>query len=607
MSSDESEVQHTQHAFLVAWGWFGEHIGLIRRLLAVPLKQKRYHHTPQGKILEFLVAILAGLKYLQDISLSAHPLDRDLAVAQAWGQPDWADYSGVSRTLSGLSWEEAHQIAGVLDQISQPYIAAELKLLRSRGQRICYDGDLTGLPVSNASRTYPNAAFGHMDDEIRLGYQAALVSLGSPTYGRLWLSIAHHPGDTVSCTEALALVLAAESRTGLRPRRRTELLPRRIQAFEQQMARTRGRLETQKRLVQCARDRLEESEQQKQDRQRQLNELERQYQAKNRKERPTSRLAQARKRLQASAKRLKSRQKAWREAQRRLDKTTDHWQGQQAKLKLLTERLSGFEQDNAANPEPVEAEFRLDAGFGSYENVALLIEMGYEVYTKPHSHRVVTYLRQQVDDQTAWVRVGANAELVAWSRMQLKGCPYPLDVALERFYTGQTVKHSALFHFGEDPVTLNPPAWFEHYNGRQTIEVGIKESKQIFYLHHIKVRSEPAIYLQEGCVIFAANFIRWASHWLASQAQPDQNGLDVRKLGVKRQVQVAAHVSAQVIQSSEGRLLKFSEHSAFAGKVLRLPGGGHLPPCRPKFWFLMPFLIKSHLIAQLLRYNQDYS
>lgn len=107
MSSDECEVQHTQHAFLVAWGWFGEYIGLIQRLLAAPLKQKRYRHTPQGKVLEFLVAILGGLKHLQDISLSAHPLDKDPAVAQAWGQPGWADYSGVSRTLSRLSWDEA--------------------------------------------------------------------------------------------------------------------------------------------------------------------------------------------------------------------------------------------------------------------------------------------------------------------------------------------------------------------------------------------------------------------------------------------------------------------------------------------------------------------
>ena len=601
MSSDKSEDQHTQHAFLVAWGWFAEHIDLIQQFQAVPLKQKRYHHTPQGKVLEFLVAILAGLKHLQDISLSAHPLDRDPAVAQAWGQDIWADYSGVSRTLSGLSREEVRQIATVLEQISQPYIETELTLLRSQGQRICYDGDLTGLPVSNTSRTYPNAAFGHMDDEIRLGYQAALVSLESPTYRRLWLSIAHHPGDTVSCTQAEALVLAAEARTGQRPRRRTELLRSRIQAFEQQMTQTSQRLETQKRLVEQAQNRLAETEGQKQDRQRQLDELASQYQARNRKERPTSRLAQARTRLQASAKRLKSRQKAWREAQRRLDKTRVRWGQQLSELTSLYQRLTRFEQDNAANPEPADAEFRLDAGFGTYENLALLIEMGYEVYTKPHSHRVVTYLRQQVDDQTAWVRVGANAELVAWRKMQLKGCPYPLDVALERFYTGKTRKHSALLHFGADPVTQNPPAWFAHYNGRQTIEAGIKESKQVFFLHHVKVRSEPAIYLQECFVIFAANFIRWASLWLADQAQSAENGLSVRRLGVKRQVQVAAHVSAQVIRDSEGRLLKFSEHSAFAGKVLKLPGDGYSPPDRPNFWVLMPFFVKSHLIAQLLR------
>jgi hypothetical protein len=30
MSTEEPQIQHTQHAFLVAWGWFGEHIGLIQ-------------------------------------------------------------------------------------------------------------------------------------------------------------------------------------------------------------------------------------------------------------------------------------------------------------------------------------------------------------------------------------------------------------------------------------------------------------------------------------------------------------------------------------------------------------------------------------------------
>src|ERR1700694_2527254 len=461
MSNSETHRQDTQHAFLVAWGWFAEHICFIQQRQAVSLKQKHYHHRPQTKVLEFLVAILAGLQHLQEISLAAHPLDKDQAVAQAWGQPAWADYSGVSRTLSGLSWEEVQQIVQVLEQVSQPAINTELQVLRAQGNRLRLDGDLTGIPVSNTSQTYPHAAFGHMDDDIRLGYQAALVSLTSPTYGRLWLSVAHHPGDTVSCTQAEALVLAAEARTRLRPRRRTELLRQRIQAFEQQVAQTDKRWETQQQAVKQAKERRASAEQQVQERKLQVEELENDYQPRQRKERPTSHLAQARQRLQAAMKRSCSRTSAWKEAQRRLDKTTAQRSNQQSELALLYRRLSRFEQDNATNAEPVEAEFRLDAGFGTYENVALLIEMGYDLYTKPHSHTVVTALKERVDDTTAWTRVGANAELVAWPTLQLKHCPYPLDVALERFSTGKTLKHSALFHFGSQPVTEHLSGWFD--------------------------------------------------------------------------------------------------------------------------------------------------
>ncbi len=582
MSNSETLIQNTQHAFLVAWGWFAEYLGLIQQLQAVSLKQKHYHHRPQTKVLEFLVAILAGLPHLQDISLAAHPLDKDQAVAQAWGQPAWADYSGVSRTLSGLTWEEVKQIVQVLEQVSYPYIDTELQVLCSQGKRVRLDGDLTGLPVSNTSQTYPHAAFGHMDDEIRLGYQAGVVSLESPTYGRLWLSVAHHPGDTVSCTQAEALVLAAEARLKRRPRRRTELLRQRIQACEQQVAQIGERWETQQQAVKRAKERLAEAEQQVQERKLQVAELEKHYQTRKLQERPTSHLAQARQRLQAAVKHLNSRTSACKQAQRRWDKTTAKLCQQQSELTHLGQRLMRFEQDNAANAEPIEAEFRLDAGFGTYENVALLIELGYDVYTKPHSHTIVTYLKEQVDDTTLWTPVGANAELVAWPTLQLKHCPYPLDVALERFYTGKTLKQSALLHFGAQPVTEQLPKWFQQYNGRQTIEAGIKESKQVFSLHHLKVRSEPAIYLQEAFVLFAANFIRWASYWLQAQAQPAENALNVRKLGVKRQVHVAAHVSAQVIGDSGDKLLKFSEQSAFAGQVLRV-AGDHLSPQQAKF------------------------
>ena len=64
MSNSEIHIQHTQHAFLVVWGWFAEQIGLIQQLQAASLKQKHYHHRLQTKVLEFLVAILAGLQPL---------------------------------------------------------------------------------------------------------------------------------------------------------------------------------------------------------------------------------------------------------------------------------------------------------------------------------------------------------------------------------------------------------------------------------------------------------------------------------------------------------------------------------------------------------------
>jgi hypothetical protein len=573
MSNEETSVQRTQHAFLVAWGWFAEETGLIQKIQAVALKQKTYTHSPQSKVLEFVVGTLAGMQHLQELSLSAHPLDRDSAVAEAWGQSGWTDYSGVSRTLSALSWAEVQAIVAVLEEVSQPYLQAELQRLRLSGERLRIDGDLTGLPVSNTSRTYPNAAYGHMDDEIRLGYQAGVVSLISPTYGRMWLSATHHPGDTVSSTQAKALVLEAERRLGQRPKRRTDLLQKRIEDLEPHLQQIQERLDVQQKAIQRAQEHLEETRQQIQTQQTQLDTLEKHYQARRRKERPTSQLAKARQRIQMLAHRLKRRETARLSADQRLLKTQAQWKDAQAERVCLQERLKHFEQDNASNPEPVQAECRLDAGFGSYQNMALLIEMGYEVYTKSPSQQLTDSLKRQIDASTAYTRVGANAEMLAWPKRLLTHCPYPVDVALERFYTGSTLKHSTLLHYGTDPATQDLPLWFNHYNGRQIIEAGIKEGKQVFYLRKIKVRSEPAIYLQECCVLFAANFIRWASHWLAEQAQPVKHALDVRKLGIKRQVQVAAHVSAQVIRNSEGRLLKFSSHSAFAGKVLQLPGG----------------------------------
>lgn len=583
MSENDVSIQQTQHAFLVVWGQFAQAKGLTQRIEAVKLRQKNYYHRPQTKVLEFLVANLGGLKELQQISLAAHPLDKDQAVAAAWGQTGWADYSGVSRTMSSLSWEEAKAIVAELDAFSQPFLDAEVELLRKKKKRLTMDGDLTGIPVSNTSTSYPNAAYGHMDNDIQLGYQAGVVSIHTETYGRLWLSGTHHPGDTVSSTQAEELVLAAETRIGLRPLRRTDGLEKRIREYAPILETVEERLKTQRKALETVQEQLKQAQNLAETRSQELEAIQQAYLTHNRSERPNSRLALLRKRVQAALKRQGNRTKALDVAEHKLAKTQTRNQLLLNEINALQQRLERFKQENLTNHKPIDAEFRLDAGFGTYENIALLVEMGYEVYTKPHNPKVTQVLREKVVETTAWTRVGANAEIVAWPNLKLKSCPYPLDIALERFYTGKTLKHSALCHFGSDGVTRDLPAWFTHYNGRQIIEAGIKESKQVFYVHRIKVRSEPAIFLQERMALFAANFIRWATHWLAEQPQPHENALDIRKLGVKRQVHVGAHVSAQVVRNSEGMLLKFSEHSAFSGKVLHLLSGGTPPQSRQKY------------------------
>jgi hypothetical protein len=72
-------------------------------------------------------------------------------------------------------------------------------------------------------------------------------------------------------------------------------------------------------------------------------------------------------------------------------------------------------------------------------------------------------------------------------------------------------------------------------------------------------------------------------------------------MGIKRQVQVGAHVSAQVVQDSQGKLSKFSEHSVFAGKMLALPDRDYADLPSEESCSLMPFFTESRLIAQPLR------
>jgi hypothetical protein len=579
--SQTEETTLTHHAMLVAWGQYARCIGLVKAIEAVSLHQKAVNHRPQTKVLEFLVTILGGFEHLKDITYSEHPLDKDLTVARAWGQPAWTDHSGVSRTLSSLTTEEAKTIMATTDEVSQPLINKEIVLALGAG-RLEFDGDLTPRPVSNTSNSYPGAEYGHMNEQIRLGYQAAIVSMRSPTYGRIGLSAKQHAGSTVSCTQAEALVIEAERRAKCRPLRRTDLLGKRIENMVPQqvklaedIARAEDRLK-QKRVA------LEIVQQQVHDTEIRLKELEAAYYHRQRPERPHSKLAKARNQLDVYQRRQVRRQSDVIKAKKWLHQRQDRLKAYQAEINHLQTRLEQFQQDNTQNTNPITAVFRLDAGFGTAENIALLIELGYEVYTKPHGNWLSGVLRERAENTDTWERVGKNAEMVAWRQVQLDDCPYPLDLACQRFWTDKRCLYSGLLHFGAGEVVTRLPEWFHYYNARQTIEAGNKELRQVFEAHHLKVRSAPALQLQEHFSLFAANFVRFASLWLAEQCPQIPDGWkNPSQPKVKQQVKVGAHTSAWVSWIGQDCLLRFTDLSVFAGRSFQIRRSWAFQPVLP--------------------------
>src|SRR5690242_18742907 len=162
--------QPTEHAMLVVWGQFAQELGLLEQLAQVPIPQKTVQHSPAAKLTTLFLGLLSGIEYLTDLTRSATPLYHDPAVATAWGLAALSEASGVSRTLAAATPQPFQCLQQVLVSLSAPFVEQALADLRSRQQPLVLDADLTGRSVSDTSTSYPQAAFGYMDGEIRLGY-----------------------------------------------------------------------------------------------------------------------------------------------------------------------------------------------------------------------------------------------------------------------------------------------------------------------------------------------------------------------------------------------------------------------------------------------------
>lgn len=569
------DLQYTDHAMLVAWGHFARQFGLVEALMNVPLPQKTVEHAPQTKLLQLLVATLAGCAHLQEMAKGPHPLINDRAVAAAWGQPAWADPSGVSRTFQAADEQTVTATLDVLQHFSQPFIDREVLLAVRQHGRLCFDADLTGREVSPTSRNYPEAAFGWMGDHVGLGYQAAVVSMGSPSCGRILLASQHHPGDTVAAECLQGLVLAAEAATGVRPRRRPELVVQRLQAVEETLHRQRQRVASAAQQVQAAAATLAATEAELGGRRAVVETLvaKQHHDGQERPERPYGELAKARARQGVYERRVERRRQDLAQVEARLLRQHETLAELEATQAALAAHHARLVTDNEANAAPARAIFRLDAGFSSGANLAWLIEMGYEVYTKAHNAQVTAGLMATKPAEAPWERVGKNAELWVQTGLLVTNCPYPLDGAVERFHTGDGIRHGTLLHYGEDAVGRDPAGWFHRYNERQTIEAAIKENKGVFQMRQLKLRSPAGLALAEAFALFAANLVRWAAVWLSesNEAAPAPFAPNGESIKVKQLVRTGANTSAWVIaQPLQGVVVAFTERSPFGGVQLAI-------------------------------------
>ena len=563
----------TDHAWLVVLGHFAQALRLVTALAEVPLRQRKGpdETKPQTKLVEFLVGILGGIEYLQDLNKGPQPIVKDQTIAAAWGQAIFRHYAQVSRTLEVADEETLAAVVKVLRTVSAPFIQAAVMEEVKRKGCLMIDVDLTGRVVSPTSSDYDDATFGWMDDGVSKGYQDALTSLISERWQRLMLTLQRYSGRTLSAECLQAALTQVEELLQVRPRRRVELVQARSEDMGVQIEQLHSQVEHNQQEQRSLWSRIGEAQADREHYQAEVSRLENEYQAKGWLERPHSQLAKMRRKL-TSAKKRQAR--AWRDLtklQHRTERLQQQINQAQAELLAVDEWLAHLEADNIANPNPVSMVVRLDAGFSTGANLTWLIEMGYTVLTKAHHHSSTDSLRRRLPPQPGWSQVGKNAEAIAMGEYYQNDCPYPLQAMLVRYHLPDKFRFTTLFYYDECP----PPSlanWFKLYNARQTIEAGIKEEKSVFTLKRHLVRSPIGMQLQEQFALFGANFVRWAAAWVKDLLSQSSHNFTQALGQIKTLVRVVSRTRARWVRNALGNTLIFDEPSPFAGTTICLSG-----------------------------------
>ena len=188
--------------------------GIFDELRAgVHIAQKIVKDSPQDKVQDILLALLAGVQTLVQLNTV---LRQDVALQRAAGRERCAEQSVAQQTLDAATPENVAELQQVLTTLVQRHGQVAHHAFRS--QWLILDADRTGLPAGKRAEKSVKGFFS--DPRKRRGRQQARVLASQ--YGEIILD-ALYPGNTLLVSVLPELIQQAEQILGLKPsaRRRT--------------------------------------------------------------------------------------------------------------------------------------------------------------------------------------------------------------------------------------------------------------------------------------------------------------------------------------------------------------------------------------------------
>ena len=213
-STTRMDTEYSPHASLAALVAHVKSRGIFEQVRnGVHIAQKTVKDSPQDKVQDILLALLAGTQSLVQLNTL---LRQDSGLQRAAGRTRAAEQSVAQQTLDAATQANVDELQQVLSTLLQQHSQVAQHPFRS--QWLILDADLTGLPAGKSAEQSVKGYFS--DPRTRRGHQQGRVLASQ--YGEI-VGDQLYPGNTLLVEKLPDLLEQAEAVLRLKPsqRRRT--------------------------------------------------------------------------------------------------------------------------------------------------------------------------------------------------------------------------------------------------------------------------------------------------------------------------------------------------------------------------------------------------